>query len=109
MFAQISEWRVDRVWPELVMLPHSLSLSVTFTSITVVHFVNLNRRCPSLSPGSSVLGHKSRCHLEGLALLLLNAVQRVLRPLASLCVGHTEHVISLDSADHARVAGDGLS
>jgi len=58
---------------------------------------------------SSLSGLESGSHLQGLSLLLLDAGKTVLCALAGLCVGHAEHVVSLHSAVHARVAGDGLA
>jgi len=52
---------------------------------------------------------ESRGHLQSLALLLLNAGKAVLCSLASLGVGHAEHVVGLDAAHHSGLAGNGRS
>lgn len=55
------------------------------------------------------LGLEGGSHLQSLALFLLDAGKTVLCSLAGLRVGHAEHVVSLDSAVHTRVARDWLA
>jgi hypothetical protein len=55
------------------------------------------------------LGDEGGSHLQSLSLLLLNAGKTVLGSLASLGVGHTENVVSFDSAVDTGVAGDRLA
>ena len=46
---------------------------------------------------------------EGLALLLFNFVHGLLGHSSGFGVGHTEHIISLNSSVHSTVAWDGLT
>ena len=46
---------------------------------------------------------------EGLALFLFNFVHGLLGHSSGFCVGHTEHIISLNSSVHSAVAWDGLT
>lgn len=54
----------------------------------------------------SACGNKSRSHFKGFTLFGLDARETVLGTLASFGVGHAEHIVGLNAAVYATVAGN---